>query len=186
MYIAKKYKETNIAEYVLYMWHIEELIRSMNLDIETIDRNVIDAFEVNDESKQEIRRWYEVLISEMRSQGIIEQGHFSELNEYLMELTYLHQSLLTVYQDKEYQVLVKQAQPNIEELKKKAMKQSRFEIETAMNGLFGVLVLKLNKRQISESTQDAIKTISKMMAHLAKQYHRMKEGTLSLPKVMGN
>jgi len=25
-----------------------------------------------------------------------------------------------------------------------------------------------------------------MMAHLAKQYHRMKEGTLSLPKVMGN
>ena len=186
MYIAKKYKETNIAEYVLYMWHIEELIRSMNLDIETIDRNVIDAFEVNDESKQEIRRWYEVLISEMRSQGIIEQGHFSELNEYLMELTYLHQSLLTVYQDKEYQVLVKQAQPNIEELKKKAMKQSRFEIETAMNGLFGVLVLKLNKRQISEATQDAIKTISKMMAHLAKQYQRMKEGTLSLPKVMGN
>ena len=89
-------------------------------------------------------------------------------------------------QDKEYQELVKQAQPNIEELKKKAMKQSRFEIETAMNGLFGVLVLKLNKKQISEATQDAVKTISKMMAHLAKQYHRMKEDTLSLPKVMGN
>ena len=186
MYIARKYKETNIVEYVLYMWHIEELIRSMNLDIEAIQRNVIEAFEVSDESKAEIRAWYEDLIKEMRSQGIVEQGHFSELTEYMMELTYLHQSLLTVYQDTEYQELAKLAQPNIEELKKKAMKQPRFEIETAMNGLFGVLVLKLNKKQISEATQDAVKTISKMIAHLAKQYQKMKEGTLTLPKVMGN
>ena len=34
MFIALKYRETNIVEYVLYVWHIEELIRSFNFDIE--------------------------------------------------------------------------------------------------------------------------------------------------------
>lgn len=186
MFIARKYKETNIVEYVLYMWHIEELIRSMNFDMATIEEKVLSAFQLNNEALAEVRAWYAGLIREMREQGIVEKGHLEELNEIMMELTYLHQSLLTVYQDKAYQQLVKEAHPNIEELKRKAFTKNRFEIETAMNGLFGVLVLKLKQRQVSEATQEAVKTISKMMAHLAKQYHKMKMGTLSLPKVMGN
>lgn len=71
-------------------------------------------------------------------------------------------------------------------MKEKSDGRPRTEIEIAMNGLFGVLVLKLKKKQISESTQEAIAAISTMMASLAKYYKRMKEGTLSFPKVMEN
>ena len=186
MYIARKYRESNIVEYVLYMWHIEELIRSFNLDIKAIETGVIQGFKLNPAAHEEVLAWYEDLILQMREQKITERGHLEELNEIMMELLYLHQSLLTVYQDKAYQQLLAEAHPNLDELKKKSMGQSRSDIETAMNGLFGVLVLKLNKRQVSEATQDAIKSISHMMAHLSRQYHRMKEGNLSLPKVMGN
>jgi hypothetical protein len=186
MFIALKYKETNIVEYVLYMWHIEELIRSFNHDIKSIEKGVIDNFNVDEESKAKMIHWYEGLIKEMRQQGIVERGHLHELNEIMTELLYLHQSLLTVYQDQTYQELLSQAHPNLEELKKKSLGGSKSEVETAMNGLFGVLVLKLNKREVSDATQEAVKSISKMMAHLARQYHRMKEGTLTLPKVMDN
>lgn len=168
------------------MWHIEEIIRSMNLDIETIDEKIISAFDLNQVAREEIRDWYKTLITEMRKQGIHEKGHLAELSELLIELTYLHHSLLTLYQDKDYQQLLAAAQPSIDELKKKGMGPAKNDIETAMNGLFGVLVLKLKKREVSQATQDAIKNISAMMAHLAKQYHRMKEGKLDLPKVMGN
>jgi hypothetical protein len=186
MFIAQKYRESNIVEYVLYMWHIEELIRSLNFDMALIEQQVVHAFNLNEEAKQQVRDWYIGLIHQMKQQGIQEKGHLAELNELVVELTYLHQSLLTLYQDKKYQQLVGTAQANLEELKKKSMGQQQNDIETAMNGLFGVLILKLKQREVSEATQEAMKTVSAMMAHLAKQYHNMKEGKLNLPKVMGN
>ena len=50
MYIARKYKESNIVEYVLYMWHIEELMRSFNLDIDAIEKGVIAGFDMDPSS----------------------------------------------------------------------------------------------------------------------------------------
>jgi hypothetical protein len=168
------------------MWHIEELIRSFNHDIDAIDAGVIQGFNLNPEAHAAMRAWYSDLIKQMRQQGVVDKGHLEELNEIMMELVYLHQSLLTVYQDKTYQQMLAEAHPNLDYLKKKSFGNARSEVETAMNGLFGVLVLKLRKRQVSEATQDAVKSISKMMAYLSRQYHRLKEGTLALPKVMGN
>lgn len=186
MFIALKYKETNIVEYVLYMWHIEELIRSFNFEIEEIKENVIAGFNLNAEASAEMTRWYEGLIRKMTEEGIRNEGHLDELKEVMAEIQYLHHSLMTVYQDKEYQQLVAEAMPSIDALKSKSDGRPRTDIEVAMNGLFGVLVLKLKKKQVSESTQEAIKSISAMMACLARHYRRMKEGTLSFPKVMEN
>lgn len=186
MYIALKYKESNIVEYILYMWHIEELIRSFNFDIEEIKENVISKFKLNDEAEAEMVRWYSGLIGKMREEGIQESGHLSELTEVMTEIQYLHHSLMTVYQEKSYQTLVAEAMPSIDALKSKSDGRHRTDIEIAMNGLFGVLVLKLKKRQVSEETQEAVKAISVMMATLAKHYNSMKQGTLSFPKVMEN
>lgn len=186
MFIAQKYRKSNIVEYVLYMWHIEELIRSMNFDMTAIEQGIISSFPMNDDAKEQIRSWYSGLIKDMQDERIVDKGHLAELTELVAELTFLHQSLLTVYQDKAYQKLVAEAQPNLDALKLKTQGEARGEIEAALNGLFGVLVLKLKKREVSEATQDAVKSISSMMAHLAKQYNSMKEGTLTLPRVMEN
>lgn len=186
MYIALKYKESNIVEYVLYMWHIEELIRSLNFSMDEIEASVISSFNLKEEGKVELRRWYEGLINKMSEEGIRETGHLEELNEIMAEIHYLHHSLMTLYQDKEYQALVAEAMPSIDTLRSKSDGRSRTDVEVAMNGLFGVLVLKLKKRQVSEATQEAVKSISKMMACLARLYNRMKEGNLNLPKVMEN
>lgn len=186
MYIALKYKESNIVEYVLYMWHIEELIRSLNFDMAEIEKSVIGSFNLKEEGKVELRRWYEGLVRRMTEEGIRERGHLEELNEIMAEVHYLHHSLLTLYQDKEYQKLVAEAMPGIETLRQKSDGRTRTDVEVAMNGLFGVLVLKLKKRQVSEATQEAVKNISKMMACLARLYNRMKQGNLNLPKVMEN
>ncbi|GAB5539683.1 MAG: hypothetical protein Salg2KO_17860 [Salibacteraceae bacterium] len=186
MFIALKYKETNIVEYILYMWHIEELIRSFNFDMEEIKANVLVKFNLNEAAESEMERWYLGLIQKMTEEGVRDTGHLSELNELMTEIQYLHHSLLTVYQDKDYQELMAKASSSIEELKSKSDGRKRTDIEVAMNGLFGVLVLKLKKRQVSQETQDAIKSISTLMATLARHYKSMKEGTLSFPKVMEN
>ncbi|MDE5983141.1 MAG: DUF4924 family protein, partial [Duncaniella sp.] len=46
MITASKLHKENIAEYLLYMWQIEEIIRANNLDIEKIERNVIDRYQL--------------------------------------------------------------------------------------------------------------------------------------------
>ena len=38
MYIAKKLRKTSIAEYLLYMWQIEDLIRAYGCSIGRIKR----------------------------------------------------------------------------------------------------------------------------------------------------
>lgn len=173
-------------EYVLYMWHIEELVRSMNMDIHEIEHGVIVGFNLNNQQNAEMIDWYKNLIAEMKSQRIQEKGHLEELNELMTELVYLHTSLLTVYRDTEYQTLLSGAQDDIEAIKSKSGGKRASDVELCMNALFGVLVLKLKGKKVSEATQEAVKSISKLMAHLAKQYNRMKEGTLSLPQEMNN
>ena len=42
MYIASQKHKENIAEYLLYMWQIEDMIRAYGLDIDRIKTNVID------------------------------------------------------------------------------------------------------------------------------------------------
>ena len=41
MFVSSQLKEKNIAEYLIYMWHIEDLIRANGCDMETIKSNII-------------------------------------------------------------------------------------------------------------------------------------------------
>ena len=41
MFTASAKRKENIAEYLLYMWHIEDLIRANGLDMERIKKAVI-------------------------------------------------------------------------------------------------------------------------------------------------
>ena len=42
MYIASKKRKENIAEYILYMWQVEDMIRANGCDIDRIKANIID------------------------------------------------------------------------------------------------------------------------------------------------
>lgn len=186
MLIARKYQKTNIVEYVLYMWHVEELVRSMELDIKRIEEDIVNKFELPESVHGEFVAWYIDIISRMKSEEIEKRGHLEELKEIVSELQYLHHSLVTVFQDKTYQGLFAKSQPNIETVKERAQGHAKGEIDAAMQALFGVLLLKLQNKGVSHATQEAIKSISDMMAYLAKKYHEMKSGKLQFPKVMEN
>ena len=67
MITASQKKRENIAEYLLYMWQIEDLIRANGLDIDKIQENIIDRYtSLSDQQKKEMREWYESLIDMMR------------------------------------------------------------------------------------------------------------------------
>ena len=44
MIIASQKKKENIAEYLLYMWQIEDIIRAYGLDIDQIQKHIINSY----------------------------------------------------------------------------------------------------------------------------------------------
>lgn len=72
------------------------------------------------------------------------------------------------------------ALPFIVELRQKSGKQEEPELETCFEALYGVLLLRLQKKEITEGTAKAIETISSFISLLANYYEKDKKGELKL------
>lgn len=181
MIIARQKEQENIVEYILYMWQVEDLIRAHHFDIDAIYQNIIEKFQVSQESKWEMKAWYHHLIDTMMREGISERGHLSFVRDYMLRLQYVHQSLITLIQDPKYISIYEKTQPYILELYRKSGGNVIHETEVCLTALYGIWLMRLKKQPISEGTHQAIQDISRMMAYLARKFNEYREGKLHLP-----
>jgi len=186
MLIAQLKKETNIAEYIIYMWQIEDIIRSYKFDLDRIEKEVVETYPQPDHVKVQIKQWYAELIDMMIEEGIQQSGHLSYINTDIKGLGILHQTLLTTIQDKQYKELYEAAKEHIAGLMQKSDGKYMNEMEACLNGLYGLLLLRLKGMNISEGTKASMASISALLAHLVMQYNNMKMGKLSLTDVLNN
>jgi len=186
MLIAQEKKKNNIAEYILYMWQIEDIIRSNNFDLTQITSSIISKFDASMEVQYEMKFWYQNLIEQMMKEGISDKGHLSSVNQYVEELNNLHNSLLTTVQDKEYQKLYISTKDSINSFIIKSGGESRNEIHACLTGLYGFLLLKLKMTEVSEATKEAINSFSKLIAILVDKYNKLQKGELKFPKEQSN
>ncbi len=178
MLIAKHKKQTNIAEYILYIWQIEDIIRSHNFEMSLIDDSIISRFDVSQDTKYEIKEWYQNLIDQMMKERKSEKGHLSFIDKHVEELNNLHNSLLTTIQDVEYQKAYLNAKDNIKNLIAKSGGYANNEIDACLIALYGFLMLKLKSAEVSNATKEAMQTFSKLIALLADRYNKLKKGEL--------
>ena len=81
MLIAQQKLKENIAEYILYMWQVEDMIRACNLDIEVIQERIVNSMVDDEAIRKEIRVWYADLISKMKLEGKEKKGHLRDLDD---------------------------------------------------------------------------------------------------------
>ena len=181
MYISQQLKKKSIVEYLLYMWQVEDLIRANGLDMENIRKNIISPYTSLDEGqKHELEQWYENLIRMMRDENVVKTGHL-QININMIEwLTDLHLRLLRSPKFPYYSAAYYKALPFIVELRAKGADKEAPELETCFDAMYGVLMLKLQKKEISDETQKAIKVIGDLLAMLAGYYHKDKKGELEI------
>lgn len=181
MLIAREKKKSNIAEYILYMWQIEDMLRAMNLDIVKVEQLLVNAFQVELEKKREIREWYDNLIAMMKQEKVEEKGHLQVLKNTVNELTELHFYLLHQVHDRRYHQIVTLAASNLIDFRKKAgVDDTVSDVELALNGLYGHLLLRLQKKEVNPETAQAMETFSKMIAYLGACYKQMEEAENTL------
>jgi len=170
MIIARQKKKDNIAEYLLYMWQVEDLIRANNFDMEAICRTVVAHYNQPEEVKEEIALWYKELIEMMRSEGVMEKGHIQLNQNVIIALTDLHLRLLKSSEEMVYGAAYYKTLPYIVQLRSKAGGETVSELETCFTALYGYLMLKMQQKEITGETTEAIKQIYSFLALLAEKY----------------
>lgn len=178
MKIAQALKEKNIAEYLLYMWQVEDLIRANDCDPDKLKANVIVQFPAED--RPALEEWYGNLVEMMRAEGVKERGHLQINRNVLQELTELHARLLASTRYLFYNAAYFKALPFIVELRQKNGHKDEPELETCFEALYGVLLLRLQKKEITPATETALKAISSFLSMLANYYARDRKGELDL------
>nr|WP_299203299.1 DUF4924 family protein [uncultured Brumimicrobium sp.] len=180
MFIAQEKLQSNIAEYVIYMYQVEDMIRAYRFDIDKIRENIIRPQVKSEAFENEAVKWYEELITEMKSRGLEKKGHLHRLGEVITELIYLHNTLKDVVEDKKYLGLLEAANENVEAFQKKSDLGSLHMIEVCFQALYMKLLLKLQGKEVGAESEAAFDTMRIILAYLTKAYHQMKAGDMSM------
>ncbi|MBO6287368.1 MAG: DUF4924 family protein [Prevotella sp.] len=181
MYISQELRKKSIAEYLLYKWQVEDIIRAYDCSLTRLRREYIAQFDYTDEQREEMTDWYGDLVRMMNQEGKRERGHL-QINQVVMQqLTELNAELLEsakfpFYTSEYYKVL-----PYIVELRHKGGEANDTpEIETCFNALYGTMLLRLQKKEITPDTEHAVKEITTFIGMLSDYYQKDKKGELEL------
>lgn len=170
MFISQALRKKSIAEYVLYMWQIEDLIRAYGCQLSRIKNEYVSQFsDYTAEQRDELVDWYGDLIRMINQEGKREKGHLQINQIVVQDMSELHAQLLQsakfpFYNAEYYKVL-----PFIVELRNKGSKDTG-EIETCLNALYGTMMLRLQKKEISPETAHAVKEITTFVGMLSDYY----------------
>ena len=145
-----KTKRDNIAEYILYLWQMEDYLR---------------AFPQNADATQELHDLNEM----MHREGIMDGGHLALANNALVELIDLHATLLN--EDAMYRAAIIRLQPSLNLLKAKTDRPTMSDIEACFVLLYQIMLLRLQKKEISPVTASVQQQATQVLTFLSRTYH---------------
>lgn len=172
MLVAKQKRKENIIEYILYLYQVEDLIRAFQLDINLIETQLIPKYHADEKGLTEITAWYKNLLLMMEREGIQEKGHLQFIKNQIQELNEFHLKLLATEVSKDYVSLYKTVAGLLTELKQKN-REAENNIQLSVDTVYGYLLLKMQKKEITGETTDAVRRISgwlNLLSGLFKDY----------------
>ncbi len=152
-----KSKKENIAEYILYLWQLEDYLR---------------AFPEQAGSNTELMEVSEM----MHMEGIVEHGHLQLAQNALDEMEDLHRELLDT--EAPYRAAILHLEPSLNVFKSKTDNPLMSDVEACLTLLYQVMLLRLQKQPISEETEVVVKDATQLMRFLSKTYYDDSQATI--------
>ena len=175
MLVAKQKRKENIVEYFLYLYQVEDLIRAFKFDMEAITKNLVANYKADENTTEAISAWYQNLVSMMENERIKEKGHLQFLANLISDVNDFHLKLMETSTEALYLQTFKAAAGLLEELKQKNP-AGKNDVDLAVTAVYGFLLLKMQKKDISIDTTEAIKRISTWLGALSKLYKDFEAG----------
>ncbi len=165
---AEQKKRDNIAEYLVYMYQTEDLLRTYKFDLNQITKYIISSLPLPDVDKKELILWYASIIEAMQEQKIEEKGHLEEINRLFICLHKVHTELKQG--DKNYVSITKRAEPFIKNQIKQSNNTLSNPIQIATNAVYGFLLLKTNRKEMTVEQQKMLDIFGDMLSYLSYKY----------------
>ncbi len=179
MLIAKEKRKTNISEYFLYMYQVEDLLRACQFKPELIENQLVLQYNSKSITTTEIRDWYFGLSNLMEEEKLQNSGHLNFLKNLLHEVYDFHCYLLQNKDYSDYQRTYKKCQLALSQLKQK-YPETNNEIQLMIDAIYGVFVLKLKKETISDGTIDSISNFAGLLSTLSVNFSNYEKGALKI------
>ena len=179
MFVAEKLRKNNIAEWLIYMWSREDFLRAFHLDFDKLNQDYLSKYsDLSDADHKKLEEWYRDLIRMMRSEHITEKGHLQICKNVILNLEELHNQLTNSSKYPFYRTAYYDVLPMIVELRRKNGNKEESELDTCFSFLYGVMLLRMQKKPVSADTEAALKKISTFVGMLTDYYDKDKENPL--------
>jgi hypothetical protein len=169
MIAAQQKRKENIVEYILYIYQIEDFIRALQFNISNIDMQLVSQYQVDDKTRIEILDWYKNLVVMMEKEGIREKGHLQFLVNQINDLNEFHLKLMETEINKEYVHVFQSISGLITELNQKN-KSVKNDLQISIDAIYGFLLLKMQQKEVTNETIEALKRLSTWLGLLSKLY----------------
>ena len=149
-----KNKKENIAEYILYLWQLEDYLRAFP-----------EQAEGNDEVTDILRM--------MHTDDVMDGGHIQLAQIALKELEMLSDDILN--QEATYRAAMIRVTPALNMLKARTDRPTMSNVEACLVLLYQIMMLRLQQRPISAETEDVQQQATGILQYLSKTYYKQDE-----------
>ncbi len=187
MFTAKQKRRENMAEYILYLWQLEDMLRALEFSPDKIWRNLVEPrVELSDGEREQAFHWYMDMVNLMTTEGKREHGHLDHTLHLISDLNDLHVHLLQspVGKEKGYTALFEALAPELPKLKGERA-ETMSDMEAAFRALYSVMLCRLRPdggRGTEQYVQDVIEVVSPVVGLLAAIYRAGEQGEIELYK----
>ena len=187
MDIARAKRRENIAEYILYLWQLEDLLRALQFSPEAIYSQLVQPRNLTPEIQQEIFIWYMELGSLLKQEGKEKGGHLDHTLHLISDLQNLHEQLMISPAGERYRKLYGEMAKELPALRQ-ILKESKNvdadtigDIELAFRALYAAMLYKIKGGKRSDKAfADVTEIISPAIAELARMYKLVETGEIDL------
>ena len=185
MDIAQAKRKENIAEYILYLWQIEDLLRALQFSPEAIYSQLVAPRDVEEEQKHIYLLWYMDIVNLLRKEGKEESGHLEHTLHLIADMHNLHLQLMHHPIGEHYRQTIARLAPQLPSLRAMVKKEEVSDTELAFRALYATMLYRIKgDKKREEAIKDTMELVSPVVAELADMYRKVERGEVDLYKDM--
>ena len=181
MDIAQSKRKENIAEYILYLWQIEDLLRALQFSPEAIYSQLVAPRQIEEEQKHVYLLWYMDIVNLLRKEGKEESGHLENTLHLIGDMHNLHLQLMQNPVGEHYRTTFARLAPQLPMLRTLVKKEDVCDTEICFRALYAAMLYRIKgDKKRAEAINDTIELVSPVVAELAAMYGKVERGEIDL------
>ncbi len=179
---AQSLRKQNVAEYILYLWQLEDMFRALQFSPQAIySQFVAPRTSLDEQSLNALFAWYMELTELLRSEGKEEKGHLDHTLHLIADMHNLHLQLLDLPVGARYRTLLVPLNEVMGDLR--AIFGSEIsDTELSFRALYAAMLYRIKGEGAKGAVADTLEYISPVIAELSAMYGKSERGEVDLFK----